>query len=191
MTVVAMDVAVDGRLRRVTLDRADDAGPFRATLDGRTWTLDAHWVDSSTLSLLIRDEPAGEQTAFAVREIGLVRGSRDELALSIGGRTFSAVTGARAVDAEAADGRREARDRAAAAGGALLRAVVRAPMPGRVARVLVAAGDRVTARQNVVAAEAMKMENELAPWTAWCRRSPRELARQSSLERRSSSSNSE
>ncbi len=34
-------------------------------------------------------------------------------------------------------------------------------MPGRVVRVLVAVGDRVTARQGVVVVEAMKMENEL------------------------------
>jgi biotin carboxyl carrier protein len=34
-------------------------------------------------------------------------------------------------------------------------------MPGRVARVLVAVGDRVAARQGVVVVEAMKMENEL------------------------------
>jgi biotin carboxyl carrier protein len=36
-----------------------------------------------------------------------------------------------------------------------------APMPGRVVRVLVAAGDEVAARQGVVVVEAMKMENEL------------------------------
>ena len=34
-------------------------------------------------------------------------------------------------------------------------------MPGRVVRVLVAAGDDVQARQPVVVVEAMKMENEL------------------------------
>jgi biotin carboxyl carrier protein len=34
-------------------------------------------------------------------------------------------------------------------------------MPGRVLRVLVGVGDRVTARQPVVVVEAMKMENEL------------------------------
>ncbi len=38
---------------------------------------------------------------------------------------------------------------------------VLAPMPGRVVRVLVKAGDRVTARQGLVVVEAMKMENEL------------------------------
>jgi pyruvate carboxylase subunit B len=34
-------------------------------------------------------------------------------------------------------------------------------MPGRVVRVLVAVGDRVTAGQGVVVVEAMKMENDL------------------------------
>ena len=36
-----------------------------------------------------------------------------------------------------------------------------APMPGKVVRVLVKAGDTVRARQPVVVVEAMKMENEL------------------------------
>ena len=34
-------------------------------------------------------------------------------------------------------------------------------MPGRIVRVLVGVGDRVTARQPVLVVEAMKMENEL------------------------------
>jgi biotin carboxyl carrier protein len=46
----------------------------------------------------------------------------------------------------------------AAAGGEDL---VRSPMPGRVVRVLVAAGDTVEAGQPLVVIEAMKMENEL------------------------------
>jgi biotin carboxyl carrier protein len=36
-----------------------------------------------------------------------------------------------------------------------------APMPGRVVRVLVSAGDEVELRQPVIVVEAMKMENEL------------------------------
>jgi biotin carboxyl carrier protein len=36
-----------------------------------------------------------------------------------------------------------------------------APMPGRVVKVLVSAGDAVAARQGLVVIEAMKMENEL------------------------------
>ena len=38
---------------------------------------------------------------------------------------------------------------------------IKAPMPGRVVRVLVAVGERVAARQPLVVVEAMKMENEL------------------------------
>jgi biotin carboxyl carrier protein len=38
---------------------------------------------------------------------------------------------------------------------------VKAPMPGRVVRVLVAEGDEVEAMQGVVVIEAMKMQNEL------------------------------
>jgi biotin carboxyl carrier protein len=40
-------------------------------------------------------------------------------------------------------------------------ATIVAPMPGRVVRVLAAAGDDVEARQPVIVVEAMKMENEL------------------------------
>jgi biotin carboxyl carrier protein len=52
-----------------------------------------------------------------------------------------------------------------AAGGAG-RAVIVAPMPGKVVRVLVAAGDDVEAGDGIVVVEAMKMQNELkAPRT--------------------------
>ena len=38
---------------------------------------------------------------------------------------------------------------------------IAAPMPGRVVKVLVSAGDAVAARQGLIVIEAMKMENEL------------------------------
>jgi biotin carboxyl carrier protein len=38
---------------------------------------------------------------------------------------------------------------------------VLAPMPGKVVKILVKAGDEVKARQGLVVIEAMKMENEL------------------------------
>jgi biotin carboxyl carrier protein len=38
---------------------------------------------------------------------------------------------------------------------------VRAPMPGRVVRVLVNPGDEVVEQQGVVVLEAMKMQNEM------------------------------
>jgi biotin carboxyl carrier protein len=38
---------------------------------------------------------------------------------------------------------------------------IKAPMPGKVVRVLVAVGDEVAARQGLVVVEAMKMQNEM------------------------------
>ncbi|HMF53873.1 MAG TPA: biotin/lipoyl-containing protein, partial [Edaphobacter sp.] len=38
---------------------------------------------------------------------------------------------------------------------------VKAPMPGRVVRVLVSEGDEVAEQQGVIVIEAMKMQNEL------------------------------
>ncbi len=47
------------------------------------------------------------------------------------------------------------------AGGKAAGAVVRSPMPGRVVRILVSAGQTVESGQGVVVLEAMKMENEV------------------------------
>jgi len=49
-----------------------------------------------------------------------------------------------------------------AGGGAAGGGAVKAPMPGRVVKALVAEGDSVEAGQAVVIVEAMKMENEVA-----------------------------
>jgi biotin carboxyl carrier protein len=59
------------------------------------------------------------------------------------------------------DGRRSRRDSTGEGRGKGEQRIV-APMPGRVVRVLVKKGDRVSARQGLVVVEAMKMENELA-----------------------------
>jgi acetyl-CoA/propionyl-CoA carboxylase biotin carboxyl carrier protein len=57
------------------------------------------------------------------------------------------------------NGRRSAHAEAGAHGHGQV--TIAAPMPGRVVRVLVEAGDEVAARQGVVVVEAMKMENEI------------------------------
>ena len=49
----------------------------------------------------------------------------------------------------------------AANGGASGRRDVKAPMPGRVVRVLVEVGDEVAAGQGLMVVEAMKMQNEM------------------------------
>ncbi len=50
---------------------------------------------------------------------------------------------------------------AAASGRAQGRSAIKAPMPGKVVRVLVMVGDAVEAGQGLIVVEAMKMQNEL------------------------------
>jgi acetyl/propionyl-CoA carboxylase alpha subunit len=57
-------------------------------------------------------------------------------------------------------------DMVAAAGEVAGDGTVRAPLPGRIAGVLVAEGDTVAAGQKLVVLEAMKMEHALAAPTA-------------------------
>ena len=98
--------------------------------------------------------------AALVREIRFHR--RDDngaVGVEIGGRLYEAVASKQGTGAGCptrAGGRKPLAGRLFE--GA---ASVKAPMPGRVVRVLVAVGDRVAARQAVVVVEAMKMENEL------------------------------
>jgi biotin carboxyl carrier protein len=64
---------------------------------------------------------------------------------------------------ELADARQRRLEQAMRRGGRAAAAgeVVRAPIAGRVVKILVTAGDQVVANQGVVVVEAMKMENEI------------------------------
>jgi biotin carboxyl carrier protein len=103
--------------------------------------VDVSWIDGDTLSLI---------EGSASREVRFHRRA-DGLDVAFHGRIFDAVVSRAGRAAVAENGH-------AADSGPQ---VIKTPMPGRIARVLVAAGDRVTARQPVVIVEAMKMENEL------------------------------
>jgi biotin carboxyl carrier protein len=143
---VNFDVSVNGKPWKVAIEEAGQAGRYTVTVKGKRREMDAAWIDADTLSLI--DTQSG-----VAREIALTpRGS--EVDVAVGGTVYRVVAvnkGQTPVAAQAArsdpfsvqDGR------------------VTAPMPGRVVRVLVAVGDKVTARQPVVVMEAMKMENEL------------------------------
>ena len=109
------------------------------------------WVDADTLSLL---------DAGVVREIRLhARDDDGAVGVEIGGRLYEAIV--------SADARLKSRPTDAGATGHSASVgpgfsqAIKAPMPGRIVRVLVVVGDRVAARQPVVVVEAMKMENEL------------------------------
>jgi len=144
-----VDVMVNGRPFKVAIERADGQGKLAVSIEGKTRVVDASWVDADTLLLV---------DAGVVREIRLH--ARDEVGavgVEIGGALYEAIVSNRRTGATGAMGATGA-IRASAPTGAF---PVKAPMPGRIVRVLVGVGDRVTARQPVVVVEAMKMENEL------------------------------
>jgi len=75
-----------------------------------------------------------------------------------GGRTVVVIDGHR-FELDVRDPRRLARRSVSA--GAAGRQTITAPMPGKVVRLLAAAGDMVEAGQGILVVEAMKMQNEL------------------------------
>lgn len=91
----------------------------------------------------------------------------DVLSLIIDGRQYRCILDGNAVviagrrcEFEVADPRSLKTSRGQGAGTEGVR-TLKAPMPGRVVRVLVAVGDEVDAQQGLVVIEAMKMQNEL------------------------------
>lgn len=106
-----------------------------------------------TWSILV-GSPAGSRRSYEV----MFSEAGGQLAVVVNGRPVPVD-----VPAPAGGGRRAAR---AGRGGASLDTGagplrITAPMPGRVVKVLVKAGDDVAPRQGLVIVEAMKMENEL------------------------------
>jgi biotin carboxyl carrier protein len=142
---MTFEIDINGRTRTVSIERAS-AGRFRVLLDGVAHELDAVRVGVHGLSMLLDGESG------ISREVQVTpAAARGEMLVTLGGRTVAATV----------NGRRTGRGGAEAGGGAHGEQPVTAPMPGRVVRVLVSAGDEVAARQGVVVVEAMKMENEL------------------------------
>jgi biotin carboxyl carrier protein len=151
------EVEIGDRVRSVeVLPQPDGGPPYRVVVDGRTRVVEAVRVSADEWSLLVSDDN------------GRLRRSVDAdiSAPPIGG-SGAAIDGALevrvgahriAVNLRNGEGRRE-RPNAAASGAGPQR--VTAPMPGKVVRLLIKAGDAIAARQGLVVIEAMKMENEL------------------------------
>lgn len=142
---MTFEVEVGGRVHTVTIEPvgAADAsgGTFRVAVGGEAVELDARPTDLG-LSLV-----TANRTVVDAALTGLPGG---EWLVEFPHVVLRAIV----------DGRRYRRSSEGEAGGTGAQRIV-APMPGRVVRVLVKAGDEVAARQGLVVVEAMKMENEL------------------------------
>ena len=127
------------KARSVEVER--EGSRVRVLLDGRAIEADAVEVAGGTYSILL------DGRAYEVR----VQPALDGLRVHAGSREFSA----QVLDPRAWRGKR---------GGVLElegRQQISAPMPGKVVRVLVKAGDAVEAGQGMLVVEAMKMQNEI------------------------------
>jgi biotin carboxyl carrier protein len=142
-------VTVGGREVEITVEppanpKAPDAR-WHLVIDGRSVELDARPIRPGTWSLIIDG-----------------RSHVVDLDPRAGGGTALSSALAEAV-AKVEDARTRKLARAAArGGGAEVGEELRAPIAGKVVKLLVAIGDVVAAGQGVIVLEAMKMENELA-----------------------------
>jgi acetyl/propionyl-CoA carboxylase alpha subunit len=134
---VTVWLEIGGKKRRVELPSDVDGGVVECRVDGQGVRADVRLLEPGVMSLLVD----GRQYRCVFDGDGVV----------IGGRKY----GFEVDDPRSLQGRR------GAGAGAEGPRLVKAPMPGRVVRVLVEAGDEVTAGQGVVVIEAMKMQNEL------------------------------
>lgn len=135
------EVEIGGKTRHVTVIRT--GATFAVTVDGHTHHVDARRIDAHTLSLIV-DNVWPKDAVVAPDAV------RGQLTVTVDGTPVPVVVNGR---------RRGRRDEAGHAGSGPQR--LTAPMPGKIVRVLVKAGDAVSARQPLVVVEAMKMENEL------------------------------
>ena len=136
------EVDIGGRRRQVVVTRTGDG--FAVSVDGRTRQVDAARIDEHTMSLVVDGVWSADVSVAADPVSG-------QLTVHVG-----AIPIAVTLNGSRRWGRK---DEGAGSGSGPQRLV--APMPGKVVRVHVTVGDRVTARQPVVVVEAMKMENEL------------------------------
>jgi biotin carboxyl carrier protein len=134
------EVAINNTRRIVELER--DANGWRISLDGEVVDADAVEIAPNIFSILLNGK------SYEIRVTPTPAGS---LTLQTGRHEFIAEV----TDPRAWRGRRHG---ALEAEG---RQQILAPMPGKIIRVLVQAGEKVEAGQGLLVVEAMKMQNEI------------------------------
>ena len=133
---------IDGKDIDIVVEHAPDRR-WRVVIDGRERHVDAVEVRAGTWSLLVDGE------SFI---IDLETGKRGTVVQSRTGETRIDIDDARRKRLARAVDRRGARGKGE---------VVKAPIAGKVVKLLVVCGEAVTSGQGVAVLEAMKMENEI------------------------------
>src|SRR5882672_262913 len=128
------------RTRVVELER--DANHWKIKLDGQPVDADVAEISQNTISILLHGES---------HEIRIAPSSEGKLNIQTGTQEFTAEV----IDPRAWSGRRHSHAELEG------RQQILAPMPGKVVRVLVRAGEKVEAGQGLLVVEAMKMQNEI------------------------------
>ncbi len=134
------EIHISGKTREVELERNGES--WHISLDGQPVEADAVEIAPNTMSILLGGQ------SHEIRIMPLTDGT---LKLQSGLAEFTAEV----IDPRAWRGRRHGILEAEG------RQQVLAPMPGKVIRLLVKAGDRVEAGQGLLVVEAMKMQNEI------------------------------
>jgi biotin carboxyl carrier protein len=135
-----LEVHISGKTRSIELQRNSDR--WQISLDGVAVDADAIETAPNVYSILLNSES---------HEIRIAPAHDGTLTLQSRHHEFTAEV----VDPR---GWRRRRHGAVEAEG---RQQIVAPMPGKVVRLLVKAGDKVEARQGLLVVEAMKMQNEV------------------------------
>jgi biotin carboxyl carrier protein len=136
---VIFDIELAGKKHRVEASQHGERETW--SVDGREVAADAVEIADGVYSLVID----GQSIEVRVEKFA------SQLRVTVGGREYEAAV-------------RDPREWKRSGGGAAEaegRAQIMAPMPGKVIRLLVAAGDAVEAGQGIVVVEAMKMQNEI------------------------------
>ena len=128
---------IEGKRHKVELPAGGAGGVVEAVVDGRRTVVDVQVLEAGVMSLVV----GGRQYRCVLDGDGVV----------IGGQRY----GFEVDDPRSLQGRR------GGGGGVGGPRPVKAPMPGRVVRVLVNDGQDVVEGEAIVVIEAMKMQNEL------------------------------
>ena len=145
-----IEIELSGKTRDVTVVKSGTPGRLYVSWDGTTHEVDARIIEHDrhgALFSLVQIDNDARCLEFRCGDVDRT----GSMSIDINGVVFDAVI----------NGSRARIDTGAVGGADVGTFRLKAPMSGKVVRVLVSPGDEVEVRQPLVVVEAMKMENEL------------------------------